>query len=78
MRKIIKTKKTKLKIANSTLRISEKLFLAPYLAVIGYLLNLNEDSFLIAISLSFVILGMAIYLKKEAIKLYDEVYEEVK
>ncbi len=77
MKELAKAKKTKLKIADSTLKISEKLFLAPYLAVVGYLLNLNEDSFLIAISLSFVILGMAVYLKQEAIKLYDEVYEEI-
>jgi len=40
-------------------------------------LNLDEKSFLIAVFLSFVIMGAAIYLKQEAIKLYDEVYEEI-
>ena len=76
MKKIANKKEAKLKLADSTLKVSEKLFLAPYLAIIGYVLNLDNSSFLIFILLSFVILGMAIYLKREAIDLYNEVYSQ--
>ncbi|DAB30065.1 MAG TPA: hypothetical protein CFH84_06220 [Sulfurimonas sp. UBA12504] len=71
-----KTKKAKLKLADSTLSVSEKLFLAPYLAVAGYVFNLDKLSFLIAILLSFAIIGVAVKLRNDALNLYDEVYSE--
>lgn len=76
MKKIANTKEVKLKLADSTLRVSEKLFLAPYLAIVAYVLNLDNNSFLIAILLSFIILIIAVYLKNEAISLYNDAYNQ--
>jgi len=76
MKKVAKTKNAKLKLADSTLKVSEKLFLAPYIAVVGYVLNLDSSSFLISILLSFAIFGIAVFLKREAINLYNEAYNQ--
>lgn len=76
MKKVANGKNAKLKLADSTLRVSERLFLAPYLVIIGYSLDLNSGSLLIWIFLFFIMLGMAVFLKREAIDLYNEAYSQ--
>jgi len=71
-----KTKNAKIKLADSTLNISEKLFLAPYIALIGTFFNFNNmKSILIPILLSLAILAMAIKFRQYAMDLYDKAYK---
>ena len=72
-----KTRNAKIKLADSTLNISEKLFLAPYIALVGAFFSFdNTVSMFIPIILSFAILAMAIIFRQYAMELYDKAYED--